>query len=116
VENPAVGPKAPIDWRKADSDLQELAKNSGGRAYFPERTLDLSATYADLLENLKVRYVITYRSSTDTDANSPRTVRVDLVNPATGRPLDVVDMMGHKIYPQVIVKQSYVPKAAAEGD
>jgi VWFA-related protein len=116
AENPAVGPKAPIDWRKADSDLQELAKNSGGRAYFPESTFDLSATYADLLENLKVRYVITYRSSTDTDAKSPRTVRVDLVNPATGRPLDVVDMMGHKMYAQVILEQGYVPKAAAEGD
>jgi VWFA-related protein len=115
AENPAVGPKVSIDWRKADSDLQELAKNSGGRAYFPESTLDLSATYADLLENLKVRYVMTYRSSTDTDANSPRTVRVDLVNPATNRPLDIVDMTGRKIYAQVILEQAYVPKAAAEG-
>lgn len=38
---------------------------SGGRAYFPENTADLCPIYDDMMENLKVRYVITYRSSLD---------------------------------------------------
>jgi len=45
------------------------------------------------MENLKVRYVITYRSSTE-EMNLPGTVRVDLVNPTTGKPLQIVDSNG----------------------
>ena len=54
---------------------------SGGRAYFPENTVDLCPIYDDMMENLKVRYVITYRSSNDLDPNTPRSVRVALLIP-----------------------------------
>ena len=30
---------------------------SGGRGYSPQSTSDLSATYDDMMENLRVRYV-----------------------------------------------------------
>jgi hypothetical protein len=52
---------------KAQNPLQEIARASGGRAYAPENMIDLSATYDDKVEDLKVRYVITYRSSSDGD-------------------------------------------------
>jgi len=58
-----TGPAVKMDWRKAELELQEIASASGGRAYTPENTVDLSPIYDDMTENLKVRYVITYRSS-----------------------------------------------------
>jgi VWFA-related protein len=111
TESPGA-PIAKIDWRAAESNLSELAKASGGRAYFPESTSDLSPIYADLMENLKVRYVITYRSSTETDLNLPRTVRVDLIHPQSGGPLQIVDTSGRKIHGEVILQQSYIPTEA----
>jgi VWFA-related protein len=110
-----AGTLARIDWQKPERELQSIAKVSGGRAYAPDGTIDLSATYDDVMENLRVRYVITYRSSSNLDPNSPRTVRVELVDPKTGGPLEIVDQSGRKIRANLVVQDSYVPNAAAVG-
>jgi hypothetical protein len=108
-----TGPVARIDWNKADNNLQEIAHASGGRHYAPESTLDLTAIYDDIMENLRVRYVITYKISNAADLNSPRTIRVELVDPKTGKPLQIVDANGKVIAPHVIVQDSYVPSQVA---
>ncbi|MCU1338001.1 MAG: hypothetical protein JWO19_3582 [Bryobacterales bacterium] len=107
------GPASRIDWTRAENELQMIARSSGGRAYFPRTTLELSAVYDDIMENLRVRYVISYKSSTNTDANVPRTVRVELIDPKTGGPLQIVDANGKTIRANVVVQESYVPAAAS---
>jgi hypothetical protein len=77
--------------------------------YSPENLIDLSATYDDIMENLRVRYVITYKSSNGSAGGGPRTVRVELVNPKTGQPLQIVDRNGKVIRPSVVVQESYTP-------
>ena len=64
------------------------------------------------MENLKMRYVITYKSATAGDLNSPRTVRVELVNSKTGGPIQIVDATGETIHAHVILQDSYVPSRA----
>lgn len=108
-----TAPAARIDWNKAERDVQEIARVSGGRAYSPESTVHLSPIYDDMMENLKVRYVITYRSSNDADLNSPRTVRVELVDERTGGPLQIMDANGRRIRAKIIVQESYSPSAAS---
>ena len=104
-----VTPSARFDWNRAARELQEIARASGGRFYSPATTVELSPIYDDIMENLKVRYVITYKSSTAGDLNAPRTVRVELINPKTGGPLQVVDASGRTIHAHVVVEDSYVP-------
>ncbi|MGG6498350.1 UNVERIFIED_CONTAM: hypothetical protein NY603_36030, partial [Bacteroidetes bacterium 56_B9] len=82
--------------------LQKIAVASGGRLYSPELTLDLGAIYDDLLENIRVRYVISYQSSLDADVNLPRTVKVELVDSRTGGPLKVSDANGRIVPVKVI--------------
>lgn len=108
-----VGPMVRIDWSQAEKTLEELARVSGGRAYIPENTLDLSPIYDDMLENLKVRYVISYTSSSNLDMNSPRTVRVELIDPKTGGPLQIVDANGKTVRAKTVVQDSYTPSSAA---
>ncbi len=108
-----TGPVAPVPWKAAERTLEEIAKVSGGRAYAPENTVDLSPVFDDIMENIKLRYVITYRLSNDRDLNSPRTVRVELVDRAGGGPLQVVDSSGKRIRAYVILQNSYIPGAAA---
>jgi VWFA-related protein len=112
IRSPAE-PLAKIDWSRAERELQEIASASGGRTYSPQSTLDLSGIYDDLLENLKVRYVITYQSSSDLDLNTPRTIRVQLVDPVTGGPLKIVDEGGRTIRANVIAQGTYVPSAVS---
>src|SRR5581483_7753679 len=102
-------PFARIDWKQTDQKLMEIATVSGGRAYFPENTLDLSPTYDDIMENLRIRYVITYKSSSPASSRLARTVRVELVNPTTGEPLEIVDSNGKAIRAKVILQDTYTP-------
>jgi VWFA-related protein len=107
-----VGPYAKVDWSRAEDGLREVAESSGGRLYSPGSTLDLSGVYDDMMENLRLRYVITYKSSTGGgDPGAPRTVRVELVNPATGGPLEIVDANGKPVNSRLFVQASYVPRA-----
>jgi VWFA-related protein len=111
----STSPLARIDWNKVERELQGLAKVSGGRAYSPESTIALSSTYDDMMENLKVRYVISYQSSDDRDLSSPRAVRVELVDPDTGGPLQIIDEKGQRVRASVVVQDSYVPSNASGG-
>jgi VWFA-related protein len=110
----STGTLAHVNWQAVEKRLQEIARVSGGRTYSPESTIDFTAVYDDMMENLRVRYVITYRSSTDGDLNTPRTVRVEIVDPKTGRPLRIVDSNGRPVRASVIVQGSYVPAKAAQ--
>lgn len=55
----AANPLIRTDWAALEDKLQAIAKSSGGRLYSPESTIDLSPIYDDMMENLKVRYVVT---------------------------------------------------------
>lgn len=89
--------------------------SSGGRLYSPDTMIDVSAIYDDIMENLRVRYVITYRSSSNADPRLPRTVRVELIDPNTGGPLEIVDQSGHTIRADVVLQASYIPDSTSAG-
>ena len=102
-------PYAHLDWPRAESGLQRIAQASAGRMYAPPATLELAGVYDDLMENLRVRYVITYKSTADPDMNGPRTVRIELIDSRTGGPLRIVDASGRLVRSKLLVEGSYVP-------
>jgi hypothetical protein len=73
------------DWDAAQKTLEGIAKESGGRLYSPKDTLELTSFFGDIIENLKVRYVIAYHSSSRGNPGVPRTVRVELLEPGNGK-------------------------------
>jgi Ca-activated chloride channel homolog len=115
-ETAIVGPDAPfahIDWNAAEKQLEGMAKASGGRAYLLESDAKLPAIYDDIMENLRLRYVITYVSSNPATSGAPRNIRVELINPQTGEPLKIREAGGKLITAKVIVRDSYDPGAAS---
>src|SRR5579875_3547023 len=96
-------------------DLEKLASASGGRAYFPEADIDVPPIFDDIMENLRLRYIITYVSSSPASAGSPRSIRIALVNPKTGQPLQISDSNGKAVRATVIVQQKYTPGAISGG-
>jgi VWFA-related protein len=108
-----AGPYAHLDWKKIEGQLGAISRVSGGRLYTPSSSSDLTGVYDDLMESLRVRYVISYRCTGNAPLDTARTVRVELVDPETNGPLEIIDAAGKVIRSTVIVENSYVPNAAS---
>jgi hypothetical protein len=64
VDSPsAQSPYSRMKWQQASSQLSRLAKVSGCRATTPDSSLEFPAAYDALLANLRLQYVIRYRST-----------------------------------------------------
>jgi Ca-activated chloride channel family protein len=95
----STGPITKIDWARTKERMQSLAQRSGGRAYSRDTEIEVPAVYDDMMENLRVRYVLTYpRSNLDPGTAA---IRVELIEPKTGAPLRVADAAGKSITPTV---------------
>jgi len=104
-----LGPLSKVDWSRASNQLKALAQTSNGRTYLSDTVLDSRAIYDDLMEHLRVRYVIKYTSSGTRSGTSSRRVRVVLIDPRTGGPLRVPDAGGKVITARVSADASYTP-------
>jgi Ca-activated chloride channel family protein len=111
----AAAPFAHINWDSVDQRLEKLATASGGRAYLPETDIEFPAIYDDIMENLRLRYVITYISSNPATSGPRRHIQVQLIDPQTGAPLKIVDSNGKPVTAKVFVQGSYSPGAAVGG-
>jgi Ca-activated chloride channel family protein len=60
--------------------LRKLSERTGGRAFFPKHGADFQTIFAEIGEDLRTQYIITY--SPTTSAGSARKLRVEIVNPA----------------------------------
>jgi len=106
-------PYISMDWNRAETEIRKIAEASGGRMYSIDSTSDLTGVYDNLMQNLKVRYVISYKSSSaNSDINNARTVRIELIDPQTGGPLQLVDAGGKPIPSKLTIEDSYTPLPA----
>lgn len=110
-----TAPFARINWNDAEKFLEDLAKVSGGRAYVLETETTVAAVYDDIMENLRLRYVVTYVSSNPATSGPPRQIRVELIDPKTGQALKIHDSNGKIIAAKVFVQESYRPNDAVGG-
>lgn len=84
-----------------------LAKVSGGRAYSLDSSVETPAVYDDIMENLRIRYLVTYVSSNPAALGPPRKIRVELINPKSEAPLVIRDERGKSIAAKVFVQETY---------
>jgi Ca-activated chloride channel homolog len=102
-------PLLKIDWSRANNQLKTLAKVSNGRTYLRDTLFDITAIYDDLMEHLRLRYVIRYFASATHGISTMRRVRVSLIDPRTRGPLRVTDAAGKAVTTQVSADASYTP-------
>ena len=61
--------------------LQDLSDQTGGRAFFPKRPEDLGAAFAQIEQELRSQYLITYTPTNRARDASFRRLRLELTNP-----------------------------------
>jgi hypothetical protein len=107
----ACQPSRLVAMHRANNHLKTLAKVSNGRTYLRDTLFDITAIYDDLMEHLRLRYVIRDSASGTHGNSAMRRVRVSLIDPRTGGPLRVTDAAGKAITAPVSADASYTPRA-----
>jgi Ca-activated chloride channel homolog len=62
--------------------LRDISEQTGGRAFFPKDPADLSDAFAQIQEELRSQYLISYTPTNRSKDDSLRKVQVEIVNPA----------------------------------
>jgi len=102
----AMGPIARLDFLQADNALRTFAKETGGEAFFPRFQGELPGVFRQLSDALRNQYTLAYHPSNVARDGKYRKIKVDLMNPATGEPLKVVEN-GKAIKYQILAKAGY---------
>lgn len=61
--------------------LRNLAEETGGRAFFPKRPEDLPAAFAQIDQELRAQYLITYAPTNRARDGSYRRLQIEVINP-----------------------------------
>jgi Ca-activated chloride channel homolog len=62
-------------------ELRELAQRTGGRAFFPDKKLDLNGAFAEIEKELRTQYLIAYSSTNKRRDGAYRKVTIEITNP-----------------------------------
>jgi VWFA-related protein len=100
------GPLARVNWARGREQLRTLARHSGGRAYAHASVSDAVRIYDDVMEHLRLRYVITYHPDGPAREGARHAIRVELID-RDGAPLRIVDAAGRPVAARVIAQTSY---------
>ena len=108
----STGPLARLDWDQLESRCARLAVASGGRVYRAARAFNASAIFDDMLEQLRVRYVLSYDSTATAASDRPRQIEVRVVGDDTSLPGGSPKRVPPGRHSEVIASVEYPPARA----
>ncbi len=76
----AIGIGGKRDGVYRDS-VRDLAQRTGGRAFFPDKKLDLNAVFAEIERELRTQYLIAYSSTNKKRDGAYRKITIEVMNP-----------------------------------
>jgi VWFA-related protein len=76
----AIGIGSKRDGVDKDS-LRELSQRTGGRAFFPDKKMDLNAVFAEIERELRTQYLIAYSSTNKKRDGAYRKITIEITNP-----------------------------------
>lgn len=61
--------------------LRDLAQRTGGRAFFPDKKLDLTAAFMEIEKELRTQYLLAYSSTNKRRDGAYRKITIEITNP-----------------------------------
>jgi Ca-activated chloride channel family protein len=108
-----VGGPTELDWLQADNALTTFARETGGQVFLPRFYGEFPNIFRAIAQALRNQYSIVYNPANQARDGSVRKIKVDLVNPANGEPLRVVEN-GKPIKYKIIAKGGYTAPREVE--
>jgi len=103
-----------LDFLQADNQMRTFAKETGGQSFFPRFQGEFPGIFAAISNSLRNQYSLAYQPTNTARDGKYRKIKVDLVNPATGEPLRIVDEKGKPMKYQILAKAGYNAPRAVE--
>jgi len=102
-----------MSFLQADNQLRTFTKETGGMAFFPHFYGEFPDIYRSISGVLRSQYVLTYTPSNTARDGKFRKIKVDLVDPATNKPLTIT-VNGKPAKYEVLAKPGYTAPKAVE--
>jgi Ca-activated chloride channel family protein len=99
-----MGPIQRMDFLQADNELRTFARETGGMAYFPRFEGEYPSIFQSIQATLRSQYVLTYVPTNKAHDGTFRKIKVELVDPATNKPLPVKDEKGKPVKYQIRIQ------------
>jgi Ca-activated chloride channel family protein len=65
--------------------LEDVAEQTGGRAFFPKKTADLLTAFQEIEQELRSQYLIAYSSTNKQHDGKFRSMKIEVTNPALAK-------------------------------
>lgn len=101
---------AMLDYLQADNEMRTFAQMTGGRAYFPQFQAEFPEIFRDLATSIRNQYTVAYHPTNTKLDGTYRKLKVEVVDPQTGKPLNIRDLKGHPLKYTIIARQGYTAK------
>jgi VWFA-related protein len=99
-----------MDFLQAKNQLHTFAEMTGGRSYSPRFEGEFPGIFRDIAQSIRNQYTLTYHPTNKALDGTYRKLKVEVVDPATGKPVIVKDQKGKELKYQVIARQGYTAK------
>jgi Ca-activated chloride channel family protein len=95
-----------MDFLQADNQMNTFSRETGGQAFFPRFYGEFPGIFQSISSALRNQYSIAYQPSNQAKDGKFRKLKVELVDPANGSPLRVMEN-GKPVKYTIVAKQGY---------
>jgi VWFA-related protein len=102
-----------LDYLQADNEMRTFAAMTGGRAYFPRFEAEYGEDFADISNDIRNQYSLSYAPTNAKLDGTYRKLKVEVIGP-DGGPLKVTDKKGKNVKVDVVARDGYTAKHTVE--
>lgn len=102
-----------MTFLQGDNQMKTFAKMTGGRSYQPIFDGQLREIFADIGQNIRNQYAISYHPTNAAQDGAFRKIKVELVD-ETGHPLKMKDEKGKEVKYTIVARDGYKAKQQVE--
>jgi Ca-activated chloride channel homolog len=110
----AMSDNARTDFVMADNQLRTFSSESGGMAFFPRFYGQFREIFQTISQAMRTQYVLTYVPTNSARDGKFRKLKVELIDPATNKPLSVKDQKGKNVKYTIVTKSGYTAPRQVE--
>jgi len=114
AENRGMSPVTSLTYLQADNQMAHFAKQTGGVHFKPRFPAEFPEVFRAIGATIRNQYSLSYKPTNTRQDGTYRKIKVELIDPANGGKLRVVNEKGKDVKYQVIARDGYNAKHVVE--